>query len=106
MKSKLNNPLWWLIGILATWRLTSIIHHEGIAQPIREAMGVDHRDSDDQEEWVYPKTFLGRLIECDWCTSVWAGFGIVLLLAVFPPLALALAFSAAYIWLKPRMEEE
>ncbi len=103
--NRLDKPVWWVLGALATWRLASIIHNEGIAAPVRQVMGVDHNGSEDQEDWKYPQTFAGKLLSCFWCTSVWSGAGVVLLIVLCPPLALVLAFSAIAIWIKTRSDE-
>lgn len=101
-----DSPLVWLIaGGLATWRITSIVQREGIFSPARKLVGVTEV-GDDPEYWIYPETFIGRVLSCFWCGSVWAGIGVTIALIVFPPLILPFALSALAIWLKPEMEYE
>lgn len=61
-----------LVLALATWRITSIVQAEEIAKPFRRLFGVTFNQMLQVEQ--YPDTFLGHLIKCFWCVSVWAGF--------------------------------
>lgn len=84
---------WFIVGVLATWRITSILHHEEIAAPFRALLGVQ----EDEGLTSYPDTFLGHLIECFWCVSVWVAIGCTLILVWFPYLLLPFALSAGAI---------
>lgn len=95
-----DNPFFWLlVAGLATWRITSILHREQIAAPVRKAVGIMpvSEDEDDPMYWIYPETFLGKLFYCPWCLSVWVGAGVLLLLLVFPVLIIPFALSAITI---------
>lgn len=93
-----NNPLFWLIvGGLATWRLTSILHEEEIAAPVRKAIGIVEYSDESPSYWTYPDTFIGKMFQCFWCLSVWVGGAITLLLHIFPRLSLPFALSSLAI---------
>lgn len=92
----LPSIVWLLITFLATWRITSILHHEDIAAPFRAWLGV-------QEEGdliSYPDTFLGHLIECFWCTSVWVGLVCAAIMLLLPYILLPFALSAGAIMIE------
>ena len=99
-KTRKHEIGWLLAAIVATWRTTSILHHEGVLTPLRRFLGVVDGGYVDQSEWEYPDTFFGRLFRCFDCLSVWAGGFTVLLYFICPPLLLVLAFSAVVIWLQ------
>lgn len=84
------DPLWLIIGILATFRLASIIHSERIGRPFRSLLGVVEIETDDGVAMSYPDTFVGHLIECFWCTSVWVGAGVGAYLCFVVPFPLGL----------------
>jgi len=67
-----------LIAILATYRLTSLLHREvgpfELMTRIRKRFGIVH--DFDGFPHGYPDTMFGKLFECSWCLSVWSG-GIV-----------------------------
>lgn len=84
---------WWIVTVLATWRITSILHHEEIAAPLRKWLGQDKLGS-------YPATFWGRLYGCFWCLSVWTGAVCALILWLFPPLLAPFALSAGALWIE------
>lgn len=101
-----RSPLLWLIaGGLATWRLTSILHEEAIAAPVRKAIGIYETD-EEQPFWIYPDNFIGKLFYCFWCLSVWSGGIITILVLIFPPLILPLTFSALAIMVKRSLEKD
>lgn len=71
-----------LVGILATYRLTSLLHRE--AGPfnmfvwVRERFGIIHDVLGFPHG--YPDTMFGKLFECFWCLSVWSGTGVAVVL--------------------------
>jgi hypothetical protein len=99
------DPLTLVLAVLATFRLTSIMHSEKIAQPFRDMLGISMLGPDDHTgEFVltYPDNFVGHLFECFWCLSVWVGGLISIYISVFPayPFSLVLlpfALSAGAI---------
>lgn len=64
-----------VVGILATYRLTSLFQREvgpfGMFVWIRKRFGVVHDALGFPHG--YPDTMFGKLFECFWCLSVWAG---------------------------------
>lgn len=101
----LPEPLWlWLIiAGLAAWRITSILHHERIAEPVRKLIGVREIEPSanstlSEVSRFYPDTFLGQLFECFLCLSVWVGLIMLVVLVVFPLAMIPLAISALAIF--------
>lgn len=78
------DALWLIIGALATFRITSILHSERIGRPIRKLLGVIETETDESITMSYPDSFFGHLIECFWCVSVWVGAGVSVYLCLFP----------------------
>jgi hypothetical protein len=83
--------LWFIVALLATWRISSIVHHEKIFSPFRRLIGVKEIT---EEDWSYPDTFIGSLIECFWCTSVWIGIATAIAMFLAPFLLIPFALSA------------
>lgn len=50
--------LWFLIVVLATYRVTRLFTADRIMQPVRDFVEV-------RSQW------LGYLVTCDWCLSMW-----------------------------------
>lgn len=106
-------PDWFefVIGCLAVFRLTSILHHERIAYPIRKRFGILEGEDVDLplgDVRLYPDNFWGNLFECFWCLSVWVSFPVglyICLLAPYPALFLLVPFalSAGAIIIEERM---
>lgn len=95
--------LWFVVGSLAAWRISSIIHHEKIAAPFRRLLGVKEIT---QSDWSYPDTFIGNLIECFYCTSVWVALGVSVVLILFPLVLVPFALSAAAIIVEEHITRE
>lgn len=101
-----KNPIIWVIvGFLAVWRITNIIQQEEIAEPLRRKLGVTE-SKDDPDYRIYPDSFIGKLLECFWCGSVWVGGVVTIVLLTFPPLLLPFALSAGAILVKDWLEQE
>lgn len=109
----LHIPDWFsfVIGCLATFRLTSIIQREKIAAPFRRLFGVIEGEGDtfyfvrDEYTIIYPDNFFGHLLECFWCVSVWVGLFVTLYICLLPEfpfllLLLPFAFSAVAMLLR------
>ena len=81
-----------LIGILATWRLTSLLHKEDgpfdVFALARDAAGVRF----DELSRPYSDNPVGKALTCFWCTSMWAG-----LIVGRGSIVRALAYSAGAI---------
>lgn len=85
--------LWLVVYFLATYRLASILYREKIGGGFRKLMGAEETE----ETIMYPDTFLGKLISCFWCLSVWtAGFNLIFLLFL-PEVLLPFAASTVSI---------
>lgn len=65
-------PLDFVLGALAIWRLSSLLHRErgpfDIFYRLRVLIGVKH--SDGMLDDVFPDTYLGQMFACIWCLSV------------------------------------
>ena len=96
------NWFWIVIGFLATWRLTSIIHVEGIASGIR-AFFNGHEDEEGTIHYLPINilgrriTFFAKLLSCFACLSVWVGLLVTALILVFPWILLPFALSTVAI---------
>lgn len=102
----IKNPLIWsIVGMLAVWRITNIIQQEEIAEPLRRKLGVTE-SKDDPDYRIYPDNFIGKVLECFWCGSVWVGGVVTITLFIFPPLLLPFALSAGAILVKDWLEQE
>lgn len=97
---------WFLIAGLATWRITNIIQREEIASPVRRSLGVFEPDGEDPDHWIYPDNFIGKVLHCFWCGSVWVAGAMTVLCLIFPPLILPFAVSALAILVKTWIERE
>lgn len=91
------------LDALSVYRLTRLVTTDAIMQPARDAVGrravvrVPHGDSSYPAAGRKPWPFLADLMRCDWCVSMWIGFGVMaarrLAPDVWQPVATALAFS-------------
>lgn len=87
---------WLIIVPLAAWRTTRLIYSDKIAEALRQAMGEREEDG----IYTYPDTFLGNLISCHGCVSVWAAFLTCLTYLICPWLLVPLALSSITIFLE------
>lgn len=93
--------LWLIVGALAAYRITSVIHNELIGAPIRRLVGAQ-----ETEDMIsYPDTFIGHMFECFWCLSFWVSLVVTLYVCLLPafPFGLILipfAMSTAVIVIK------
>lgn len=102
-----EKPLFWfLVAGLAVWRITNIIQKEEIASPVRQSLGVVEPDGEDPDYWIYPDNFVGKLLHCFWCGSVWIAGAVTILCILFPPLILPFALSALAILIKSWIDRE
>jgi hypothetical protein len=93
-------PLDFVIGALAVWRLSSLLHRErgpfDIFHRLRELIGVKHGDGMLGD--VFPDTYLGQLFACVWCLSVNVAIVWTVIYAIWPTgcrwASLPLALSA------------
>ena len=73
-----------IIGVLATYRVTSLF--QGEVGPfdmfvwIRKRFGIVHDHLGFPHG--YPDTMFGKLFECFWCLSIWVGTGVSVMLAL------------------------
>lgn len=90
--------MWFIIVPLAAWRLTVLIHQDKIAAPIRRLFGEVVTEG---IIW-YPSTFLGELIQCFRCVSVWTSLITLGIYFLFPLLLLPLALSGAVMLIESK----
>lgn len=88
-------PFRLIVAILASFRLTTFIVYERWLEPLRMRAGVDFTD-----EFGVPLSFWGKILDCFWCVSLFAG-SLVVGVAYTPVwwLLLPLAVSAGAILL-------
>lgn len=71
-----------IIGILATWRLASLLFREGgpfqMFDRFRALFGVG-KDETGDTVCRRPGNQFCKMLECFWCTSVWAALAITIL---------------------------
>lgn len=93
-----------LIGILATWRISSLLVNESgpydIMGRFRDRVGVAY----DERSRPYGKNVVATMLLCLWCTSFWVGAVVAVLTVPSAWLLYALACSAGAImvdrWMK------
>lgn len=92
-----NYPLLWLAVLpFAVWRVTSIIHSEGIASGFRQRLGVVE-SNEDSYYWIYPDNFIGKVLSCFLCLSVWVSIVFAAIMVVYPIILVPFAASALAI---------
>lgn len=78
--------IYFIIAILATWRLSAMLSYEAglfnIFEWSRELTGIVH--DDEGNKIAVPETFFAKLLDCVWCISVWIGLGIAIVWWVNP----------------------
>lgn len=66
-----------LIGILATWRLTSLLHSEEgpfeLFARFRDWAGVKY----DEQSRPVSGSQIGKMLSCFWCCSIWSALAIM-----------------------------
>lgn len=86
-------------GILATWRLTSLLHSEDgpfeIFARFRDWAGIKY----DEQSQPVSENQLGKMIACVWCLSIWTGLAITVLQGNWSVVRI-LAYSAGAIWIE------
>lgn len=86
-----------LINVLITWRLSSLLVHEqgpgDVLGLFRDKVGVAF----DEASRPYGKNAIAEALLCLWCTSVWLGWGVALLVRDQEWFAYGLAYSAGAI---------
>lgn len=100
----LPEPLifWLIVAALASWRIASVIHREGIMRGVRKWFGV----REEGEPIFYPDGFWGELLSCLWCLSVWTSLATTILLFTFPYILLPFAISSAVILFEKVIEHD
>lgn len=108
---------WWNMGLmdflvlgLATWRLTSLLVKEDgpwdLFARFRSWAGVKF----DARSEPYAATFLGSLLTCVWCTSVWVGSFLTLSWMLAPLitrfLSMPFALSTLAIFIQKAMGDD
>jgi hypothetical protein len=81
---------WFIMFVLAVWRVTNILHTEKIFEPVRLKLGVDGFK-------VYNNISIQYLLSCFMCLSVWVGFLCYGAYLIYPPVLLPFAGSAGAI---------
>lgn len=64
-----------VLDALATHRLTRLVTTDAITEPIRKRIWNKYDPSE---------TKVGYLFTCNWCTSIWVGFGVATARTVAP----------------------
>ena len=72
-----------MAAVLAAWRLTELLVYDAIFERVREWFGIAHDINGvslgQMEDLGTLRNFVGALLSCVRCTSVWVGFGVAVL---------------------------
>ncbi|MFO1443177.1 DUF1360 domain-containing protein [Bacillus sp. Bva_UNVM-123] len=83
-----------LMIILASYRLTHLVVFDKITEPIRELF-LKKIENEDHEIKKVPKSMIGYLLTCYWCTGIWSAILLCLLYIFLPSLAKYIIFILA-----------
>lgn len=83
-----------LMIILASYRLTHLVVFDKITEPIRELF-LKKIENKDHEIKKVPKSMIGYLLTCYWCTGIWSAILLCLLYTFLPSLAKYIIFILA-----------
>lgn len=86
-----------IILCFSAWRLTSILQREYVAGAFRKLFGEKLDTS--LGVYTYPDTFLGHLIQCFWCVSVWASLACYFVYLIDVRLLIPFAVSTVVIFM-------
>lgn len=77
--------------VLASYRLTHLIVFDKIAEPLRD-MFLKKTETEAHEIKKVPKSMIGYLLTCYWCTGVWSAILLGLIYILIPSIAKYLIF--------------
>ncbi len=80
--------------ILASYRLTHLIVFDKITEPLRSPFLMKKETPSHQIKQV-PKSMIGYLLTCYWCTGVWSAIFLGLFYILFPSTAQYMVFILA-----------
>lgn len=72
--------------VLASYRLTHLIVFDKIAEPLRNRF-LKKIETESHEIKKVPKSMIGYLLTCYWCTGVWSAILLGLMYILFPSIA-------------------
>jgi hypothetical protein len=79
-----HSPLAVVLDMLAVWRLTRLVIRDAFP-PVRRPVDAIVRRADHRAlERGRPESFLGTLLTCPWCVSIYVGAVVVTLRCAFP----------------------
>jgi hypothetical protein len=99
-----------LVGILLTWSISSLLSTTNdergpfdLFGKLRDKLGVKY----DQSSACYGSNEIASALCCIWCTSLWVGVGVAVLLdlreGVLSVLVMPLVYRAGAIWLQSQI---
>jgi hypothetical protein len=80
--------------ILASYRLTHLIVFDKIAEPLRNIF-LKEKETKNHEIKKVPKSLIGYLLTCYWCTGVWSAIFLGLMHLFLPSIAKYIIFILA-----------
>lgn len=90
----MNEMVLVIIGVLATWRLTSLLHYEEgpfkVFERFRDKIGA-FQERTHETPIGLRYLGIGNLVSCFWCLSVWVAGGVALL-------SLQLDITVQHLW--------
>ena len=80
-----------LMIILASYRLTHLVVFDKITEPIRNLFLKKIEDENNEIKKV-PKSMLGYLLTCYWCTGIWSAILLGMMYVFLPSFAIYVIF--------------
>ncbi|WNS77545.1 DUF1360 domain-containing protein [Bacillus sp. DTU_2020_1000418_1_SI_GHA_SEK_038] len=80
--------------ILASYRLTHLIVFDKIAEPLRNLF-LTKKETRDHEIKKVPKSMIGYLLTCYWCTGIWSAILLCTMYLFLPTIANYIIFILA-----------
>ncbi|MEH7345682.1 DUF1360 domain-containing protein [Bacillus sp. JJ1532] len=80
--------------ILASYRLTHLIVFDKIAEPLRNLF-LTKKETPDHEIKKVPKSMIGYLLTCYWCTGIWSAILLCTSYLFLPSIAKFIIFILA-----------
>ncbi|MCR6111357.1 DUF1360 domain-containing protein [Bacillus sp. A301a_S52] len=98
---------------LAVFRLTHLFVYDTIMEPVRRLFIAEKAVTDEsgQTVWTYVskgtgvKKFVGMLLSCHWCFSVWVAAGLMIGLLLMPGIFMIVSYVFAFAAIAALIEE-
>lgn len=81
----------YLMIILASYRLTHLVVFDKITEPIRNLF-LKKIENENHEIKKVPKSMIGYLLTCYWCTGIWSAILLCMMYLFLPSFAIYIIF--------------